>query len=105
MSEHTSYSIEISDAALAMLDSHVNFLAQVSTDAAFKLMDKILGDIASLSEFPERYPVYDNKFISDSRYRKMLSAGRYLIFYEISASVVSVDYIVDCRQDYEWLIQ
>jgi len=105
MSENTIYSVEISDAALTMLDSHVAFLAKVNINAAIKLMDEILDDIASLSEHPERYPAYHNRFVSDSRYRKMLSMGRYLVLYEVGSNTVSVDYIVDCRQDYEWLIQ
>ena len=32
--ENTTYSIVVSDAALAMLDSHVSFLAKVSVNAA-----------------------------------------------------------------------
>ena len=105
MSAEPTYIVEISDAALAMLDSHVDFLAGVSVDAAIKLVDEILGDIASLSENPQRFPVYENRFIPDNRYRKMLSAKRYLVLYEISNSMVSIDYIVDCRQDYQWLIR
>ena len=98
------YDVIISDAALSMLDSHVDFLARVNPNAAVKLMDEILGSIESLSENPERFPSYSNQFIPDSRYRKMLSSKRYLVLYEINNSTVFVDYIVDCRQDYEWLI-
>jgi len=105
MSETIKYNIVISDAALTMLDSHVDFLARVSTNAATKMMDEILDDIASLSEHPQRFPIYENPFIPDCRYRKMLSAKRYLIIYEIEESTVAVDYIVDCRQDYEWLMK
>ena len=104
MSDNIEYKVTVSDAALAMLDSHIAFLARVSTMAAEKLMDEFLDDIESLSQFPDRFPVFDNEFIPDSRYRKMLSAKRYLILYEIDGSNVCVDYIVDCRQDYEWLL-
>lgn len=100
----TEYDIIISDAALAMLDSHMDFLARVSASAATGLMNEILDDIASLSENPERFPAYDNQFIPDNRYRRMLSAKRYLVLYEIDGATVFIDYIVDCRQDYEWLI-
>jgi len=88
-----------------MLDSHVDFLAKVSKSAAMRMMDEILEDIASLSENPQRFPIYENPFIPVSRYRKMLSAKRYLVLYEVEDSTLAVDYIVDCRQDYEWLIQ
>jgi len=99
------YSVVVSDAALAMLDSHIDFLARVNANAATSLMHEILDDIASLSEHPQRFPAYSNQFISDNRYRRMLSAKRYLILYEVDGLNVFVDYIVDCRQDYEWMIR
>ena len=99
------YDVSVSDAAIAMLDSHIDFLARVSVDAATKLMNEILDDIASLSCNPQRFPTYENQFIPDNRYRRMLSAKRYLVLYEIDGKNVYVDYIVDCRQDYEWLIR
>jgi len=105
MTGNTKYDVIVSDAALAMLDSHIDFLAKVSVNAAIKLMNNILDDIASLSENPQRFPIYENRFIPESRYHRMLSAKRYLILYEIGESTVAVDYIVDCRQDYEWLIR
>ena len=104
MDDITEYTIDISDAALSMLDGHVEFLARVSKHAAGKLTDKVLEDIASLSQFPERFPIFECEFLPDNRYRKIVSAKRYLILYEINNSVVSVDYIVDCRQDYQWLL-
>jgi len=104
MSEFPEYAVTVSDAALAMLDRHVEFLARVNSQAAVKLMDEILNDIASLSQFPERFPVFDSEFIPEGRYRKKLSARRYLILYEVDGNDVCVDYIVDCRQDYEWLL-
>jgi len=104
MGDIAYYNVVISDAALAMLDSHVEFLARVSKQAATNLMDAVLDDIASLSQFPERFPLFESTFIPYGRYRKMLSAKRYLLLYEISGNDVCVDYIVDCRQDYEWLL-
>jgi len=104
MSDIVEYEVIVSDAAYAMLDGHVVFLARVSSQAAVNLMDEILGDIESLSQFPERFPIFDNEFIPDGRYRKMLSAKRYLILYEIDLKTVYVDYIIDCRQDFEWLV-
>ena len=104
MTEIIEYDVIVSDAALAMLDNHIEFLARVSTQAAEDLMDEILNDAASLSQFPERFPCFESDFIPESRYRKMLSAKRYLILYEIYEKAVCVDYIVDCRQDYEWLL-
>ncbi|MCG9969534.1 type II toxin-antitoxin system RelE/ParE family toxin [Pelotomaculum terephthalicicum JT] len=98
------YEVIISDAALNMLDSHIDFLARVNVNAARRTMDEILDNIESLQFNPERFPSYENRFLTDSHYRKMLSAKRYFIIYEISGNNVFVDYIVDCRQDYDWLI-
>jgi len=91
------YRIVVSDATLAMLDAHVDFLARVSKSAATKLMNEILDNIASLSDNPQRFPSCENQFIQDSRYRRMLSCKRYLVIYEIDETTVYVDYIVDCR--------
>ena len=104
MRSSKNYDVQISDAAVMMLDSHVEFLARVSQAAAARLMDTILDDIASLSANPERFPAFVSSFISNNRYRKMLSAKRYLILYEIDYPNVFVDFIIDCRQDYEWLV-
>ena len=102
--ENKEYDIITSDAALAMLDSHMDFLARVSKNAALRTMEEILSAIESLNKNPERYPAYDNPFVSDNRYRKMPAAKRYLVLYEVSGGTVFVDFIVDCRQDYEWLL-
>ena len=104
MDDLLEYEVEVSDAALAMLDSHIEFLARVSTGAATRLMNEILRDIESLSTFPERFSIFDCEFIPDGRYRKMLTSKRYLVLYEIIENTVAVDYILDCRTDYEWLL-
>jgi len=93
------YNIIISEDAFVMLDCHVEFLSRVSKEAAKRTMDRILSDIVSLEKIPERYPVYENRFISENRYRKMVSGKRYLVIYEISEDTVYVDYILDCRQE------
>ena len=102
---NAKYNVIVSDAALSMLDSHVDFLARVSRNAATKLMNEILHDAESLSENPQRFPAYENQFISDNHYRRMLSCKRYLILYEIVGATVFVDYIIDCRQGCQWLVQ
>jgi len=98
------HNIVVSDAALAMLDAHVDFLARVSKSASTRLVEEILNDIELLSENPERYPAYESEFIPANRYRKMLTSKRYLVLYEIDGDSVYIDYIVDCRQDYGWMI-
>jgi len=95
------YGIIISDAALAMLDSHIAFLAYANKKAALRTIDEILSGIESLSTNPKRYPYYDNPFITNTIYRKMPVATRYIVIYEVSDDTVFIDYIFDGRQDYE----
>lgn len=95
----------VSDAALEILDTHTDFLARVSSGAATRFVDDILDNIASLSKNPQRFLFYENQFIPDNRYRRMLSAKRYLVIVKIAHKTVFVDYIVDCRQEYGWLIK
>ena len=97
--ELKEYSVSISEDAIAMLDRHARFLANVSQAAARKTVDEILNAIESLSALPERFPFYENPFIPDNTYRRMLSAKRYLVIFEILGDAVFVDYILDCRQE------
>ena len=39
-----------------------------------------------------------------NKYHKMFVANWYLILYQIQDDTVFIDYILDCRQDYSWLI-
>ena len=93
------YNVIISEDAINLLDSHAEFMARVNKNAARKLVDSVLEDIESLSELPERCPVYDNEFVPRGRYRQFLSCKRYLIIFEIADATVYVDFILDCRKD------
>ena len=93
------FNLVISEDALSMLDQHAEFLARVSRNAAKKMVDQLLNDIDSLSKLPERCPFYDNPFIPDKRYRRLLSGKRYLVLYEVLGDTVFVDYVLDGRQE------
>ena len=97
---NNEYEVSVSDAALAMLDKHMDFLARVSKPAAVRAMNEILDDIESLKKSPERFPIYENSFLPENIYRAMLSSRRYLVLYEVTDNFVNVDYIVDGRQDF-----
>jgi hypothetical protein len=38
------------------------------------------------------------------KYGKLLVDARYMLIYQIKGAIVYIDYMVDCRQDYSWLI-
>ena len=61
--------------------------------------------IRSLYQMPERFPFLNAEFIPTNKYHKMFAEKCYLILYQVKDQMVYVDYIVDCRRDYEWLVR
>ncbi|MCC8173338.1 MAG: type II toxin-antitoxin system RelE/ParE family toxin [Odoribacter sp.] len=98
------YTVIISEQAMSMLQDHVRFLAQVSITAAQKLRTEIIDEMRELSYMPESYPWLKAVYLPFNKYRKKLVAKRYLLIYQIVGNVVFIDYILDCRQDYQWLL-
>ena len=99
-----SYRVIVSVEAAQMLVSHARFLAQVSEAAALRLIEEFNEKAKPLVEFPERNPWLDDPLIPNGKYRKLLMAKRYLLIYQVKGSTVYVDAVVDCRQDYGWLL-
>ena len=99
------YKIIISDRSKTMLGAHVKFIAQNSLSAARDTKEKILTSIRSLFHMPERCPFFDGDFVPRNKYHKMIVENRYLILYQIKDVTVFVDYIIDGRQDYNWLVR
>lgn len=95
----------VSDRARQMLGTHVQFLAKVSPPAARNAKTAIIDAIRSLATMPGRYPFFNEEFIPPNKYHRMFVEKWYLILYQLKDDTVFVDYIVDCRQDYGWLIQ
>jgi len=104
MKQPSTYNIFISDMARQMLGKHIAFLARKNVSSAKTAQSNILKSIRSLSEFPERYPIADYDYIPVNKYRKMFVQNWYLILYQIKNQTVYISYIIDCRQDYEWLL-
>jgi len=102
--ENRKYIVIISERASEMLVSHTRFLAQVSEQAAQNLIEEFKVSAKSLEDLPERNPRFDVPDMPINKYRKLLLGKQYLLIYQIKGNVVYVDYIVDCRQDYEWLL-
>jgi hypothetical protein len=98
------YEVIISDKASEMLLTHVRFLAQVSEEAAQEVAGRFTSSARSLEYFPERNPWLTDISLPINKYRKLLFSKRHLIIYQIKDNKVYIDYIVDCRQDYAWLL-
>ena len=97
------YKVIISERAADMLIQHVRFMAQVSPEAADKLRAEIIEASRSLQSLPERYLELFDLVLPTNKYRKMIISKRYCLVYQIKDETVHIDYILDCRQDYQWL--
>lgn len=99
-----SYTVIISSMAADMLVSHSRFIANVSGKAATQFIEEFYKKTKSLEKFPERNPLVIDSMIPEGKYRKLTILKRYLIIYQIKNDSVYVDALLDCRQDYKWLL-
>ncbi|MBT9173642.1 MAG: hypothetical protein DDT21_02043 [Syntrophomonadaceae bacterium] len=105
MEKKTQYKVVVSDRARHMLAGHVRFLAKTCPVAARKMKDELMASIRSLYQMPERFTYLSAEFIPPNKNHKMFVEKWYLILYQVKEQTVYVDYIVDCRQDYGWLVR
>ena len=98
------FNVEISAEAVSMIREHVAFLSNVNTNSAIKLKEEFLSNIKSLETMPFRYPLFNEKYIPENKYRKLVVDKRYLVLYQVIDETVYVEYVVDCRKDYDWLV-
>lgn len=101
----SSYSVVVSERAAQMLVSHASFLANVNVEAANRLTSEFVETANSLRNMPQRHPWLRGDYIPRNTYRFALFEKRYMLIFQIVDDVVYVDYVVDCRQDYRWLLQ
>ncbi|MBQ3151385.1 MAG: type II toxin-antitoxin system RelE/ParE family toxin [Clostridia bacterium] len=99
------YTVVISDKAKLQIAEHISFVSNINKDSAKKLKKKIIETLKSLSEMPRRYPYLNGEFIEKNHYRKMPLEDRYLAVYHIEDNLVRIDYVLDCRRDYGWLLK
>lgn len=102
--DKTTFRVEISKRAAQMLVSHAAFLAKVSPEKAEQLVASFESAAKSLEKMPYRCPRISYEYMSGRKYRSLLFEKRYLIIYQISDETVFIDYILDCRQEYDWLL-
>ena len=99
------YKVIISERAKEMLGMYIRFLAQVNKTAANKLKNRLIDEIRALQEMPQRYPFFNENYIPANKYHKLYVENWFLVLYQIKDDTVYVDWIVDCRQDYQWLLR
>ncbi len=86
-----------------MLREHIAFTANVNKNAAVNTKNKLIEAFKSLEQTPNRYPFFNEEYITKNKYHKMYVEKWYLVLYQIKDEIVYVDYVIDCRKDYRWL--
>ena len=99
------YKVKISEEAQRGLGRIVSFIALNSIQTARELKKDLVAEISSLKLLPERTTFLEGEFIPFNKYHKLLVRRNYLVLYQIKDDTVWVDYVIDCRQDYQWLIR
>lgn len=98
------YKVVISERATDILIEDIRFLSAVNLQAANNLRVEMMEFTESLRHSPSRNPfIYDPLFPAN-KYRKLVINERYVMIYQIKDEVVYVDYMLDCRQNYQWLL-
>lgn len=105
MEQQSKYHVIVSERAVQMLVSHAAFLAKASPKAAEKLTSEFEKAAHSLEVMPQRCPWLRGEYIPKNAYHFLLFEKRYMIIFQIADDIVYADYVVDCRQDYGWLIR
>ncbi|MGN0485697.1 MAG: type II toxin-antitoxin system RelE/ParE family toxin [Acutalibacteraceae bacterium] len=99
------YHVIVSQKAADMLKEHISFLASVNKNAAKNTKARLIEAFHSLEQMPNRFPFFNAEFITPNKYHKMYVENWYLVLYQIKDNDVFIDYVVDCRQGYDWLIK
>ena len=99
-----AYNVKITDTAWEQMIEHARFLANVSVDAANLLVDEFVQKAETLFIMPERCPWLVHDMVPFHKYRKLFIGKFYLTLFEIQGNTVYITAVVDCRQDYAWLL-
>jgi len=101
----TEYTVIIQTPAIEMLAEHVRFLARVSEIAANRLVDEFFIKSKTLENMPERCSWLSGYSIPEKKYRKLIFESNYMLVFQVINDIVYVDAVVDCRAEFQWLLQ
>lgn len=104
MPEHETYRVVISKRAAQQLVNHAAFAAQLDEKLARKLVSDFQQAAASLERFPFRNPIMRSEVFTVEKYRKLIFDRYHILLYQIKEQTVYVEYVIDGRQDYQWLL-
>ena len=87
-----------------MLATHLFYTYQINKELIKLHQKEIMDAIHSLHYLPYRFPLFSDPYINTNKYRKMAIKKCYIVLYQIKEDTVYIDYIIDCRRNYSWLI-
>lgn len=57
-----------------------------------------------MERFPFRNSVLRSEVFTVEKYRKLIFDKYHILLYQVKDQVVYVEYVIDGRQDYQWLL-
>lgn len=105
MVSNSKYKVIVSDRVKRRLGTHIRFVAQVNKEATAAKKKEIMAAMRALKQMPQSFSYFEELYITPNKYHKMFIEKWYLVLYQIQDDTVYVEYILDCRKDYSWLIK
>ena len=99
------YSVNISEVALADMESIYNYIAKtlLAPESALRQYNRFANAILSLDTLPERYPFFDLEPEHSWRMRKMV-VDNYIVCYIVDPGIVTVtDVLYSAANVHSWL--
>lgn len=100
-----TYQVIVSKRAAQQLIGCAAFAAKLEERLAHQLVRDFRAAAASLRKFPYRNPVLRSDVFSTEKYRKMVFDKWHLLIYQIKGEKVYIEYVIDGRQDHQWLFE
>ena len=100
----TLYSVVWSTKALSDLAECVQFLLNLSKQAAVKLRDEAFASANALEAFPEKNPIFEMPKAFPFVLRKQVISKRYILLYTIEKDKIVIYRMLDCRRQFGSLL-
>lgn len=101
--KNTKYKIEFTEKALNMIKLHIQYLTLIDINIAKVFKEKIFSASKTLEVLPNRCPLLGISDMTD-KYRKLIIDDKYILVYKVIENIVCIEYFLDCKQDYKWLL-
>jgi hypothetical protein len=94
----TLYNVYITEKCYCALEKHIQFIANVSAEAAENFRNDFLQTAKGLEVFPEKNVAVRLMIAPDFIYHRALIGKYHALLYEIEGNDIFVDLVVDLRQ-------